>query len=202
MPVNILDNNLFKIRNLKVESDKNGAFLTMNPGKSAACVICISPKNPVNPWDLMLSEAELKDLYTGRTLDFSSKGYTLKGVTRQQFAAAPQFRDFKMAPPTYVQVWSMGINDRGTITLYMPEDPQEQCVLVAVGYRKEMRGDDMYVWVERMDGYEDGDLLYQVDGHLPVPIPVSGLNQPLRMRPGVNPVVMPRPECAEKYTAK
>lgn len=202
MPVNILDNNLFKVRNLRVESDKNGAFLTMNPGKSAACVICVSKQEPVNPGDLELSEMQLKDLYTGRTLDFSAKGYTLKGVTRQQFAAAPQFRDFKMTPPTFVQVWGMGINDRGAITLYTPEDPQEQCVLVAVGYRKEMRGSDMYVWIEQLDGYEDGDLLYQVDGRLPVPIPASGLNRPLPMRPGVDPVVMPRPECADKYTLK
>lgn len=202
MPVNILDNNLFKIRNLKVESDKNGAFLMMNPGKSAACVICVSKEKPVNPDELQLTEAQLEDLYTGRTLDFSSKGYTLKGVTRQQFAAAPQFRDFKMAPPTYVQVWGMGSNERGIITLYMPEDPQEQCVLVAVVYRKEMRDGNMYIMVEHKDGYEDGDLCYQVDGRLPVPIPASALNQPIPMRPGANPVVMPRPECADKYTAK
>lgn len=202
MPVNVLDNNLFKIRNLRVDFDKKGPFLTMNPGKSAACVICVSRERPISLQDLQLNEAELKDLYTGKTLDFSAKGYTLKGVTRQQIAAAPQFRDFKMAPPTFVQVWSMGIDDRGNITMYLPEDPQEQCALVAVGYRKEMRGDDLYIWIEQKDGYEDGDLLYQVDDHLPVPVPASGLNEPLPMRPGVDPKVMPRTECAKKYTAK
>ena len=202
MPVKILDNNLFLIKNLKVENDKQGPVLTMNPGKSKACVICVSKQKPVSPEDLHLSAEELHDLYSGRTLDFPSLGYTLKGVTRQQIAAAPQFRDFKMAPPTYVQVWGMGSNDGRDIVLYLPENPRDQCVLVAVGYRKEMRGNEMYVWIEHTDGYEDGDLLYQVDGHLPVPIPLSGLNRPLPMRPGVTPAVMPRAECADKYIAK
>lgn len=202
MPVAILNNNMFKIRNLRVEYDKNGPFLTMNPGHATACVICVSRQGPVVRENLHLSERDLGALINGATLDFSHKGYTLQGITRQQLAAAPQFRNFKMEPPAYVQAWGLGTNGHEAITLYLPEDPQEQCVLVPVGYQVQQDEGGMYVWIQILDGYEDGDLMYSIDGHLPIPIPASGLNRLLPLRPGVVASVIPKSECSAKYVLK
>lgn len=202
MPVSIVNNNIFKIRNLKMDYDKTGHYLTMNYGHAKACVVCVCKRGSVTMEDLQLSESELSSLFNGAKLDFPDRGYSLQGITHQQLAAAPQFRNFTMEPPAYVQAWGMGISGNGAITLYLPEDTQEQCVLVPVGYRVQMEDGGMYVWVQREDGYRDGDLMYQVEGHLPVPIPASGLNRLLPMRPGSMPSVMPRPECATKYVVK
>lgn len=202
MPVTVLDNNIFKIRNLRVEYDNNGPILTMNPGKAAACVICVSKKEPVCGENLNLSECDLESLINGAKLDFSEKGYTLQGVTRQQLAAAPQYRNFKMEPPAYVQVWGLGKNGNGVISLYLPESIHEQCVLVPVCYQVKMEKNGMYVWLQNLNGYEDGDLMYSIDGHLPIPIPLSALNSPIPLRPGAVPLVIPKPECSEKYLQK
>lgn len=202
MPVNVLDNNLYRINRLKVEYDKNTPYLTMNPGKSTACVICVSKNGPVQAEDLDLTEKQLSELHMGATLDFPEKGYSLQGVTRQELSAAPEFSDFKIAPPAYVQVWGMTTNINLGTVLYLPENTLDQCVLVPVGYSVQLENGQMWVWIQRVDGYVDGDLMYQVDDHKPIPIPRAGLNQALPIRPGVTPVVKPRTECEAKYVLK
>jgi hypothetical protein len=201
MPVITRTNNLYRIKDLRIDRDTKGYYLTMNSGKSIACVICISSHGPVAMEALQLSEAELITLVNGGNLSFPKGGYTLQGVTRPQLAAAPQFRNFQITPPCYVQVWGMSNSDTGSITLHMPASPEEQQVLVPVDYRADWDGSSLTVWIQSSEGYRDGDLMYQVGGHYPIPIPGPYLNQPIRMRPGAEPVVQPAPEAGKKYRA-
>lgn len=202
MPVKIQENQMFRIRDLKVEFDKDTPALTMNPGKSETCVICVCKRGAVEVEDLELSERNLSVLFTGGTLEFPEKGYTLQGVTRNALAASPRFRNFKMKPPAYVQVWGMSNHIDGTLLLHVPADAQEQCVLVPVGYRLEQGEGYATVWIQTVEGYEDGDLEYRVENHLAVPIPRSALNNRFPLAPGVSITVEPREECAPNYVMK
>ena len=158
MPVKIQENQMFRIRDLKVEYDKDSPALTMNPGKSETCVICVCKRGPVPVEDLSLTERDLSVLFTGGKLNFSDKGFTLQGVTRHALAASPRFRNFEMKPPAYVQVWGMSNHVDGSLILHVPQDSREQCVLVPVGYRLEQGEGYACVWVQTDKGYEDGYL--------------------------------------------
>lgn len=199
MPVITRTNNLFRIRDLRVERDATGYYLTMNSGKSAACVICVSSRQPVTVADLSLSEADLAALSNGGNLSFPEKGYTLQGVTRPQLAAAPQFRNFHMSPPCHVQVWGIAKNNIDGIVLHMPDEPLAQHVLVPVEYQSSWDDGCLTIRIETTEGYLDGDLMYQVADHRPIPIPGAYLNCPIKLRPGVNPTVFPAPEAQDKY---
>lgn len=199
MPVIKRNNNLFEIRDLRVGRDDNGHYLTMNSGHSVACVICVSAQNPVTMAQLSLSEQELVKLSNGGSLSFPEKGYTLQGVTRPQLAAAPQFRNFHITPPCHVQVWGMSRTNIDDVVLHMPENPLEQHVMVPVEYAVEWNNDTLVVWIQTDEGYSNGDLMYQVADHKPVPIPRSFLNTPFQLRPGAIPTVFPAPEAEAKY---
>lgn len=202
MPITILKNALFKINNLQVGYDQTGPFLTMTPGHAVSCVICVSKNRPIQMEDLQLGERELEILLNGgRMLDFPKQGYNLQGVTSHQLAAVSQFRGFQMEPPAYVQVWGMSVDNR-TVTLHLPENPTQQCVLVPVGYCVERKEDGLCVRIQTMRGYQDGDLEYQIADHLPIPIPASGLNCWLPMRPDTVLVVKQKSGCKDKYVLK
>lgn len=198
MPVKVT-NPLHLIQNLRVEYN-NGPLLSMTPGHSTAFVICISRKGPVGLEELKLSERQLEALYRGGCLE--GEGYTLRGVTNAQMAAAPQFQGFEMAPPACVQVWGMSSDGYDQFTLYVPENPELQCVRVPVYYLVERSDNGMRICLTSSEGYADGDLTYRVEAHLPIPIPASELEREIPLRPGVQPVVEPRPECRGQYVLK
>lgn len=202
MPIEKLNSNLYRIKELNVGFDKTGRFLSMNPGHSDACVICISRERPLSIDDLTLTNEDIKMLYNGHTLSFSDQGYTLKGITRHQMAAAAQYRDFELKPPAYVQVWAIGAPQKG-MTLYVPEDPNEQMVLVPVFYTVTDTGSTLTVSLDHKDGYMNGDLLYQFDNHMPIPIPKSVLDLaiPIR-RSGDQLRVIPSGNASHKYIQK
>lgn len=198
MPVKVT-NPLHLIQNLRVEYH-NGPFLSMTPGHSTAFVICVSRAGPVGLEELTLSEPQLETLYRGGCLE--GEGYTLRGVTNAQMAAAPQFQGFEMAPPACVQVWGMSSDGFGQFTLYVPEDPQQQCVHVPVYYCVERSDSGMCIRLTSSEGYTDGDLMYRIETHLPIPIPASELEREIPLRPGAQPFVEPRAECREQYVLK
>ena len=73
-------------------------------------------------------------------------------------------------------------------TLYIPEDPKElkeQTTLVSVRYQVIMNAGALLVSMDQKEGYRDGDLLYKIDNHEPIPIPKKwiGVSIPLRYDP-------------------
>lgn len=201
MPIITLNNNLFRIKELRVDQDSTGYYLTMNSGKSAACVICVSSQHPITMDELSLSESDLSSLANGGNLSFPEKGYSLQGITRPQLAAAPQFRKFHLIPPCYVQVWGMAKNSLDGVVLHLPGDSQEQQVLVPVDYKVEWNDNSLTISIQTSEGYQDGDLMYQVADHRPIPIPGAYLNRAINLRPGICPMVFPASSVEEKYRA-
>jgi hypothetical protein len=210
MPIEKLNSNLYRIKELNVSLDGAGYYLSMNPSHCTACVMCISRERPIGIEDLNLSGEALKMLYGGHMLDFSEKGFVLQGITKHQITSVAQFRNFKLEPPAYVQVWGMDASHKGT-TLYLPENPYDQMTLVPVDYNVKVGSgqiNGVQVWALRigMDqsgGYRDGDLLYQVDNHLPIPIPKSILNTEFPVRPTGGQIrVIPAEHVSNKYIQK
>lgn len=210
MPIEKLSSSLYRIRELNIGLDGNGYYLTMNPSHCTACVMCISRERPIGMEDLELSADSLKQLYSGHILDFSEKGYILQGITKHQITSVTQFRNFKLEPPAYVQLWGMDASHKGT-TLYMPEDPTDQMTLVPVDYSVRTGQGvingisvmSMNVAMEQSAGYQDGDLLYQIDNHLPIPIPKSMLNIDIPVRlTGAQLRVIPAEHVFDKYIQK
>ena len=210
MAIEKLNSSLYRIRELNIGLDGTGYYLTMNPSHCTACVMCISRERPIGLDDLNLTAENLKMLYGGHMMDFSDKGYILQGITKHQMTSVAQFRTFKLKPPAYVQVWGMDMSYAGA-TLYLPENPEDQMTLVPV-YYSVMTGQGqinntsvltMKLCLEQSDGYEDGDLLYQIDHHLPIPIPKSTLNMdlPIRMT-GSQLRVIPAEHVSNKYIQK
>lgn len=194
MPITAPTNSLYKIKELQVDCDRDGYYLSMNPSHATACVVCIS-RQPVSRGQLSLSDNDLKRLHSGAKLDSAKEGYVLQGITRQQFSAAALYRGFRLDPPAYVQVWGMSSDTE----LCVPDDPEEQCCLVPVMYEVIENVDSFAVVLDHMEGYQDGDLMYQVGSHKPIPIPKSRLNQQLPMRPGVQAVVTASPAAGKQY---
>lgn len=202
MPIEKLSSNLYRIRELNVGFDKSGRYLSMNPGHANACVLCISRERPITIEDLTLSNQDLQMLYNGHTLDFTDKGYILQGITRHQMTAAAQYRNFKLEPPAYVQVWGMDSSQNG-MSLHVPADPNEQMVLVPVYYTAVDEGNTLTVSLDHKDGYISGELLYQFDNHMPIPIPRSVLDFPIPIRrTGDQLRVIPAPGVEHKYLQK
>lgn len=189
MPIEKLNSNLYRIRELNIGLDGTGYYLTMNPSHCTACVMCIAKDRPISIEDLNLTGDDLKMLYGGHMMDFTEKGYILQGITKHQMTSVAQFRNFKLEAPAYVQVWGMDASHKGT-TLYLPEDPHDQMTLVPVDYSVQIgQGQinnvsvlSVKVCLEQTGGYEDGNLLYQIDNHLPIPIPKSMLNIEIPVR--------------------
>ena len=198
MPVTTLNNNIFQIRDLKVDFDSTGHFLSLNPGHAAACVLCISRHKPIGIEDLQLTEQDLRNLFSGSRLDFPESGYSLQGITRMQISASAQYRNFTLEPPAYVHVWSMA-DTQGGIALYVPPQRMEQCVLVPVKYCVRYQETGFTLWLQRADGYRDGALLYRVENRSPIPIPATAVGQFQPMRPGVRPEVFCSKEAENKY---
>ncbi len=200
MPIEIPNNNLYRIRELAVMPSGGDYILNMNPGKARACVICISRSGNIGAGDLKLSEDDLNNLYTGGKLEYET--YTLQGITGHQLAALSQYHGLHIRPPVYVRAWSMAPGQSGTV-LYIPEEPDEQVFLVPVHYQTIRTGNQLTVRLEEVDGYADGDLLYQREEHPPVPIPGSWLNRPIVLRrPADQYKVIAAPAVAQNYIQK
>ena len=201
MPISTLKNNIFKITDLSVGFDSAGCYVHMSAGHCDAVVLCVSQRDPITQQDLQLTDSDLQSLFMGGKLDFPDQGYMLQGITRQQLAGAGQYRNFTLMPPAYVQVWGMTRGDSGT-ELWFPEDPATQQRLVPIEYNYYCEDDAFYVRILLPDGYQDGDLMYHVSGHLPIPIPSQYINQIIPLRPGTTVTVIPAPGAEEKYILK
>lgn len=200
MPIEKPNNNLYRIKELTIGTSSDGYYLSMNPGKARACVLCISRQGMLGAKDLSLSEDDLNYLYSGGKLEFPD--YVLQGITGHQLAALAQYRNLHLQPPTYVQAWSMAPGTNGTV-LYIPEDPQEQMTLVPVHYRISANGTSLKVTLDEDKGYADGDLLYQQEGHMAVPIPKSWIGRPIPLRGAATKYrVVPDAAVAKNYIQK
>lgn len=200
MPIEKPNNNLYRIRELSVGVSGSDYYLSMNPGKAKACVLCISRQGVMRAEELSLSEDNLSFLYSGGKLEFPD--YTLQGITGHQLAALAQYRNFQLKPPVYVQAWAMTTAQSGII-LYIPEDIESQMTLVPVHYWVIVNGNSLMVKVDDAEGYQDGDLMYQQDGRLPIPIPKSAIGQRIPLRnSGDKYSVLPAPNVANNYIQK
>ena len=200
MPIERPNNNLYRVRELSVGVSGDEYYLSMNPGKAKACVVCISRHGMIDAKDLTLTEDDLNYLFSGGKMDLT--GYTLQGITGNQLAALAQYRNLQLKPPVHVQVWSMTTSQNGTV-LYIPEDLESQMTLVPVSYRVVANGNQLLITLDIKDGYEDGDLMYRLDDHLPIPIPKKWIGEPIPLRSAGNKYqVIPAPAVEKKYIQK
>lgn len=182
MPIERPTNSLFRIRDLSVGLSGQDYYLNMNPGKAQACVLCICRSHPITAQELNLTEENLDYLYSGGVLNFDA--YVLRGITGNQLAAIAHYRDLQLQPPTYVQAWAMTAGPNGK-TLYIPEDPKEQTTIVSVRFQVIINSGSLLIMMDEKEGYQDGDLLYQIENRLPIPIPKKwiGVSIPLHCNP-------------------
>lgn len=200
MPIDKPNNNLYRIRELAVNQSSGDYYLSMNPGKAQACVLCICRTRLIRAEDLTLTEDNLSYLYSGGKLEFEE--YTLQGITGHQLAALAQYRNLHLQPPSYIQAWSMAATPNGTV-LYIPEDPQEQMALVPVHYRAVVNSGTLRVTLDESQGYADGDLMYQIEDHLPIPIPKSWINLGIPLGcPADKVQVIPAQAVSQNYIQK
>lgn len=200
MPVEKLTNNLYRIRDLSVGLSGNEYYLSMNRGKAQACVLCISRTRLITAQDLHLTEENLEYLYTGGVLEMED--FTLQGITGNQLIALAQYRNLRIQPPSYVQAWAMTAGQTGKI-LHIPEDVSEQMTLVPVHYQVIINSGSLLLKLDEEEGYCDGELLYQLEDHLPIPIPKRWIGRPIPLR--CNPEklrVFPDRDVARNYIQK
>lgn len=201
MPVLTLNNNVFGITDVLVDFDDQGYYVRLNMGHCDAVVLCVSQLSPITQQELILTESDLQKLFLGGKIENVAQGYLLQGITRQQIAGTSRYRNFKMAPPAFVQVWGMKQSGLGTELLY-PEDMATQMWRVPVRYSYSCTADTLQIHIKQIDGYRDGDLMYQVAGHLPIPIPKDYINCAIPLRPGTVADVIPSAGAEEKYIFK
>jgi hypothetical protein len=201
MPVVTLNNNVFKVTDVVVDCDDQGYYVRLNVGHCDAVVLCVSQYDPISQQDLNLSEADLQRLFLGGRLENAEKGYMLQGITRQQIAGTSRYRNFQMTPPAFVQVWGMKQGGLGTELMY-PEDMTTQMWRVPVVYSYTCAQDALQVSIKLAAGYQDGDLMYRVAGHLGIPIPKAYINRRIPLHPGTAAEVVPAPGAEEKYIYK
>lgn len=201
MPVLTLNNNVFRITDMVVDLDEKGYYVRLNMGHCDAVVLCVCQQRPILQQDLTLTEAELQKLFMGGQMEFADKGFSLQGVTRQQIAGSSRYRNFGLKPPAYVQVWGMKQGGSGP-ELLCPANVESQMCRVPVGYTYTCEGDTVYVKINQFEGYQDGDLMYRVPGHLGIPIPKDFINLSIPLRPGTSVEVVPSPAAEGKYTYK
>lgn len=183
MPILELTNTIHRIDELVVDRDAEGYYLTMILGHCDAAVLCVSQHGPVSREKLDLTEEELGYLLGGGCVKHPQQGYTLQGITWQQFLGMDRYRNFTVDPPAFIQVWGMKRNDFET-NLYVPDSPLDQGMAIPQHYSVRQSADQLYVQVDRTDGYHDGDLRYSVEDHLSIPLPKSWLNRQIPLRPG------------------
>lgn len=181
-------NSLHRVRDLAIRQTDTNYYLSMSPGKAQACVLCTCHDKPVSKEDLsMLTDSDLESLYAGKNLRFDN--FTLQGITSRQFANLAHYV-LDIQPPVFVQVWSVFV-EQNEIVLYVPEntqdvkDPMSQVTMVPVSYQVLINNGDLMIKMEEKEGYSDGDLLYQIEDHLPIPIPKNaiGVYIPLHTNP-------------------
>ena len=181
MPIERPTNNLYRIKELNIGQSGEDYYLSMNYGKAHACVLCICRTRLITAEDLSLGEDDLDHLYSGGKLEFED--YTLHGISGRQLTALSQYRNKDLLkPPVYVQAWSMVAADQNRKILYIPENPEDQMFLVPVYYQMNLSNGNLTIHMEEAEGYKDGDLMYQVENRLPVPIPKSWLDRPIPLR--------------------
>lgn len=201
MPIKVPTNSLYRIHSLNVALSGKEYYLSMNYGKSQACVLCVSRSRLIGAQDLDLTEADLEMLFSGGKVECGD--FVLQGISGQQLTALSQYRNNALLkPPAYVQAWSMAViqNER---CLFIPEDPATQMYLVPVHYQVLFGNGCLTVSMDQCEGYNDGDLLYQVEDRLPIPIPASWINQPIPLRfPPDKVRVVPAASVANNYIVK
>lgn len=197
MPIQTLKDSIYKINDFVFQRDNSGYYLSMSLGHCDAAVLCISQRSLISAAELNLTERELGFLLRGSKL---SKGdYTLQGITRQAIAGSTRYRSFKVSPPAHVQIWGMTENDM-EINLFIPDDTNIQSATVPQLYHVQMDGNQMYINIDNTDGYHDGDLMYQIGDHLPIPIPKSWLNAAIPLTVNYPPAVMAAEHVQANYS--
>lgn len=174
MPILTPKTDIQKMHDMTIDQEGNRYFLSVSMRVNDAALLCVSSIGPVTAKQLTLTERELSHLCNGGKLEM--KGFTLHGITRPQMDGVSHGWEFKVSPPSYVQVWAMKRMDFET-ALYIPEDPEEQGMSVPQWFDVEMADNQVCIGISSTDGYQDGDLMYTIRGHLPIPIPLSALNQ-------------------------
>lgn len=181
-------NSLHRVRDLAIRQTDTNYYLSMSPGHAQACVLCICRNRPITQEDLStLTNTDLEDLFAGKSLRLDN--CTLQGITSRQFADLAHYV-LDIQPPVFVQVWSLFV-EQNEYVLYVPENPQDvknpmsQITMVPVSYQVLITNGDLMIKMEEKEGYSDGDLLYQIEDHLPIPIPKNaiGVYIPLHTNP-------------------
>lgn len=197
MPIQTLRDSIYKINDFVFQRDARGYYLSMNLGHCDAAVLCISQRSLISAAELDLTERELGFLLRGSKID--KKDYILQGITRQALAGNNRYRSFEVSPPAHVQIWGMKENDL-EINLFIPDDTSMQSATVPQLFSVQMDGNQMYIGIDNVDGYHDGDLVYQIGDHLPIPIPRSWLNCPIPLPVSFAPNVMAAEHVHSNYT--
>ena len=185
MPVQKLENDLFRIRRLKLETGNDGQNVLRffaDPHVDGY-VLCFSSGAPVRCAQLKqsLSEEDLAVLFGCKSVQ--KDGFRLQGVLRRQMLNGA-FRDFQLAPPATIQVWAMVRGEGDQITLYVPDD--DQICFAPILYQVELQrsGEHVALTVRIQDPqlYPDGALGYQVNQENRIPIPRDCINVPIWFR--------------------
>lgn len=224
MPVARLERNALAVRALKSTFNAQGnRALSFSCADADDFLMCFT-KGP------FVSRAELDscltrdDLLTLHQRSIvvkhigDSQKIRLQMVSGRVVASAPSFTNFDVMPPEKVQVWAVKSNERGEITVYVPDDASEQAALFPADYYVDFQPTHAKRLVERlMAGLEkemirsgtlrvnfdsestecaDGVLEYRIGNGQPIPIPASAYGQeiPLRVDESCRVTVLP---CSE-----
>lgn len=193
MPIEVLNIDGLKIRNLRLGVTSSGKFtLNFSCLHASSYVLCFGSSGLLGYTDalqLRLNEEDLRVLSAGNTLQkenvVTGEVYRLQGVTKAMMGSSTAFQNFRVTPPEQIQVWSMLFNPvTGTHTLYVPAEPDSASYcFVPLRYDVVLKtvpnGKELCVILGEAESikYRDGSLTYSVDGSLPIPIPTNCINK-------------------------
>ena len=194
----------YKIKNLKLEMDRQGMYLTLMCPVADAYLLCFTKGEPVNYDKLDLSEEELNELCRNQ-ISIDKGDYRLQGVRSRVFHSAPQYRDFRSVPPEQIQVWAMSYDRfRNLTTLHFPDKIEEQLVYIPMRYSFECKIDGALsaIKIQMLDQgvYEDGVLMYTVGNTYPIPIPREAVGRAIRIFNPANEIIQIITD--KKYTGR
>lgn len=204
MPVQKLENNIFRIRHLRLETGTSGRrtlYFTGGPSIDVY-VLCFTSGMPIKVEELQkqLDENDLEHLMNYETLQ--KENFWLQGVPRRLITNG-SFSNFKVEPPATIQVWAMTRAEYGKAVLYVPAEGQ--VCFAPILYHVDVQRQDKTVVLEisitDANLYPDGALFYQVNAEKRIPIPKEYINCPIQFRvaPGDEIKVLPDEQYRGQY---
>lgn len=191
-----LDSDAYTIRDLILNTDEKGRYLSLVCSYATAYALCFSSGAPIRREELDLTEEELCSLHNGGEVERDA--FRIQGVPRNVFEAMPVFRDFHAVPPEQIQVWSMALRPNGEAILYVPDDPEYSTRYVPLRYQVQftqgeykknvLKPGTLRVRLLDAGQYTDGALMYQVGNSLPIPLPGECLDSTIPVLNGSEPV--------------